>query len=423
MSVLRMFEKGKQRVENIINLTLIEMRINHFFLLIMLVISGCDYVHAQNKKVPGVIVSHIAQTEEKYIGSPSICILPDGTYLASHDEFGTKSDEETAAVTRVFASYDRGQNWQCIATMRGQFWSTLFTIKGKVYLIGTVKAHGAIVIRCSTDGGHTWTTPKDKKTGLLKEGEFHTAPMPLIVHKGRIWRAVENASSPDERWPYRYSAMMMSAKVGSNLLKASNWRFTNSLRSDTTCLSNRFKGWLEGNAVVAPDGQLYDVLRCEVEPNDGEYAAFVRISEDGRNASFDVDNGFCAFQGGGKKFTIRYDEATQRYWTLVNPRYKQLPRSNRYSVRNMLVLCSSTDLRHWSMHEMVLFHKERWKHAFQYVDWLVEGNDIIFVSRTAYDDETGGVHSFHDANYMTFHRIPDFRSLLHKQLNMRDYEQ
>ena len=263
-----MFEKGKQRVENIINLTLIEMRINHFFLLIMLVISGCDYVHAQNKKVPGVIVSHIAQTEEKYIGSPSICILPDGTYLASHDEFGTKSDEETAAVTRVFASYDRGQNWQCIATMRGQFWSTLFTIKGKVYLIGTVKAHGAIVIRCSTDGGHTWTTPKDKKTGLLKEGEFHTAPMPLIVHKGRIWRAVENASSPDERWPYRYSAMMMSAKVGSNLLKASNWRFTNSLRSDTTCLSNRFKGWLEGNAVVAPDGQLYDVLRCEVEPND-----------------------------------------------------------------------------------------------------------------------------------------------------------
>lgn len=104
-----MLENGKQSVENIINLTLIDMRINHFFLLIMLVITGCDCVHAHNKKVPGVIVNHIAQTEEKYIGSPSICILPDGTYLASHDEFGSKSDEETAAMTRVFASYDRGQ--------------------------------------------------------------------------------------------------------------------------------------------------------------------------------------------------------------------------------------------------------------------------------------------------------------------------
>ena len=41
------------------------MRINHFFLLIMLVITGCDCVHAHNKKVPGVIVNHIAQTEEK----------------------------------------------------------------------------------------------------------------------------------------------------------------------------------------------------------------------------------------------------------------------------------------------------------------------------------------------------------------------
>lgn len=394
------------------------------FLLILMLAVGCSMLlHAQQKQVPGIVINHIAQSEGKYIGSPSICVLPDGTYLASHDEFGVMSDEGRAAVTRVFASRDRGRSWQCVSTLQGQFWSTLFCMDGKAYLIGTAKAHGDVVIRCSKDGGHTWTTPKDKRSGLLRKGEFHTAPMPVIVHNGRIWRAVENATSPDERWPYRYGAMMMSAKVGSNLLKASNWRFTNSLRSDTTWLSNRFKGWLEGNAVVAPDGGLYDVLRCEVEPNDGEYAAFVRIDKDGRQARFDADGGFCTFPGGAKKFTIRYDKATRRYWTLVNPRYKQLPRSNRYSVRNMLVLCSSTDLRHWSMHQMVLFHRERWKHAFQYIDWLVEGDDIIFVSRTAYDDEEGGAHSFHDANYMTFHRITDFRSLQHQQLNLRDYEQ
>jgi hypothetical protein len=49
------------------------------------------------------------------------------------------------------------------------------------------------------------------------------------------------------------------------------------------------------------------------------------------------------------------------------------------------------------------------KHAFQYIDWFFENEDIIAVSRTAYDDGLGGAHSAHDANYITFHRIHSFR--------------
>lgn len=33
------------------------------------------------------------------------------------------------------------------------------------------------------------------------------------------------------------------------------------------------------------------------------------------------------------------------------------------------------------------------------------------VSRTALDDGIGGAHRGHDANFMTFHRIADFRKL------------
>lgn len=44
--------------------------------------------------------------------------------------------------------------------------------------------------------------------------------------------------------------------------------------------------------------------------------------------------------------------------------------------------------------------------GFQYVDWQFDGDDIIYTVRTAYD----GAHSFHDANRITFGRLPGFRS-------------
>lgn len=370
---------------------------------------------------PGVVINHIPQTTGKYIGSPSICILPDGIYLASHDEFGPKSSETVEGVTHVFSSSDKGQTWKEISVIHGMFWGNLFWYEGAVYIMGPSKGHGNLVIRRSDDKGRTWTVPADSRSGLICEGQFHTAPMPMVIYRGRIWRAVENASSPDERWPQRYSAMIFSARLGSDLLNAENWRHSNFVTSDSTCLGGHFKGWLEGNAVIGPDGKMYDMLRCEVDSTNDEYAAFVKISRNGKEATFDRNKGFIKFPGGSKKFTIRFDNQSGLYWTLTNPKFMQVPRLHRYSVRNMLALCSSTDLVHWTMHKVALFHPERWQHAYQYVDWLVEGDDIVFVSRTAMDDNAGGAHSFHDANYLTFHRIKNFRSLAGEKLDLNEY--
>jgi len=46
-------------------------------------------------------------------------------------------------------------------------------------------------------------------------------------------------------------------------------------------------------------------------------------------------------------------------------------------------------------------------HAWQYVDWVFDGDDLVAASRTAYGDS----HNFHDANYLTFHRVRHFRTL------------
>jgi len=43
--------------------------------------------------------------------------------------------------------------------------------------------------------------------------------------------------------------------------------------------------------------------------------------------------------------------------------------------------------------------------GFQYVDWQFDGEDTLYLVRTAY----AGAHSYHDANRITFHRLCGFR--------------
>ena len=361
---------------------------------------------------PGVIINHFPKSSGKFIGSPSICILPNGDYVASHDEFGPESNEFRSAVSHIFNSSDKGISWKEVSVMRGLFWSNLFVHNNVLYNIGTNKHHGNVVIRKSTDGGVTWSNPYNGKNGLLFEGEYHTAPMPMVVHNGRIWRAIEYATAPTDQWGKRYSAMVISAPVNVDLLDAKNWRKSNSLPYDPTYLDGKFGAWLEGNVVINPKGEILDILRIDVPVGTDEYAAFVKISKDGKKASFDPTTGFVKFPGGAKKFTIRYDSQSKRYWTIhnvVDEQYKQQRTPS--SCRNRLVLSSSTDLQTWQIHQTLLYHPDVEYHGFQYIDWQFEENDIIFVSRTAFDDETGGAMNFHDSNHITFHRITDFRSV------------
>ncbi len=54
------------------------------------------------------------------------------------------------------------------------------------------------------------------------------------------------------------------------------------------------------------------------------------------------------------------------------------------------------------------------KQGFQYADWQFDGADIVALVRTAYNDDSGGARNNHDANYITFHRIKNFRNTTDK---------
>ena len=161
---------------------------------------------------------------------------------------------------------------------------------------------------------------------------------------------------------------------------------------------------------MTPGGGIVDMLR--VDTSHGEKAAMVHISADGATATFDPAKDFIDFPGGAKKFTIRYDPRTKLYWTLANfipADFEGAARPG--AIRNTLALTSSPDLRNWKVNAIVLSNPDREYHGFQYIDWQFDGDDIMFACRTAFDDEDGGAHNYHDANFLTFHRLRDFREL------------
>ncbi|MCA9261009.1 MAG: exo-alpha-sialidase, partial [Planctomycetales bacterium] len=358
--------------------------------------------------VPGVVIAHRPQSEGVYIGSPSLVSLGDGALLASHDEFGPKSTEHVRATTHVFRSRDAGVTWSHVATVEGQFWSTLFVHRSAVYLLGVDKHHGNVVIRRSDDEGTSWTSPDAAHAGLIAEGQYHCGPQPILEHDGRLWRAMEDAAG-GERWGERYRPLLMSAAIDANLLDRKSWTLTNYVSVEQNWLNGQLRGLLEGNAVKAPTGEVVNILRVAATQSVANTAATLRFDRAAQRLAFDPERDFIEFPGGSKKFTIRYDATSQRYWALTNwVRPELVGVRSASAIRNTLTLVSSADLRRWRI-DRVIIQDDDLGHGYQYPDWQIEGDSLIAVVRTAAEDGVGGPHNYHDANFLTFHRIEAFR--------------
>lgn len=360
--------------------------------------------------VPGTVIRHEPASSGVFVGAPSLVITPEGIYIASMNFTSIQGgDRGKVHRTAVYTSTDRGLHWTLQAEIDHMRWSSLFYYRETLYLMGVYEAFGNAVIRKSLDGGKTWTSPVDRRHGLLAEGRYHCAPVPVVIHEGRIWRAMEDALSGRE-----FRVFMMSAAIDEDLLDADSWTFSNKIPFDRSWFDGTMTGWLEGNVVITPQQEVIDILRCGFSDGKHSIAAMVHISQDGKTARFDPESDFVRFPGASKKFTIRYDPESQKYWSLVNwiqpGDMKHLKKSGAGRIRNNLSLVSSKDLSNWIVERTVLYHPDIQYHAFQYVDWQFDGDDLVAVSRTAFDDGVGGADSYHNANFITFHRIKGFRN-------------
>ena len=348
----------------------------------VLVLQSCRVERPTPQAYSWDSVVSVAKTPGLYVGSPSLAILPSGRYVASHDWFGPRTRYDT---TVVFASDDQGGTWRQIGAVAEQFWSGVFVHRGIPYLMGTNRAWGDVVIRRSEDGGRTWWRP-----GVILSGRrYHTAPVPILVHAGRFWRAFEVDIDNDPQPPDHFAAFVISAPLDANLLDPKSWQSTNLLQSQ--------EDWREGNMVVAPNGELLNVLRTGRIP---EMAAITHVSADGLRLSFDPAVDLVSMPGAGSKFTIRRKPGGG-YLAIVNERRE----SGDY--RNRLSLIGSEDLRSWRVLGELWHDADAEHNARQYVDWQICDGSLIYVSRTAADAANA-----HDANQMTFHQVllDDFRN-------------
>jgi len=338
-----------------------------------------------------------------YLGTPNIMRLADGDLLATYDHFGPATGNNLTAVSR---STDNGQSWSRLSGVIGSFWPTLFEHDGSLYLMGQDRADGNTVIRRSVDGGATWTSPHDAATGLLLTGRYAGGPTPVEVANGRIYRAVERVAPGGGFGAFR--SLVMSAAVDADLLNANNWTVSNELAFQQQWLPTATEdpGWLEGNMVVAPNGEVWNILRVNSNPA-VDKAAIERVNDDGNEVTFDriID-----MPGGRQKFTIRRDPQTNLYLSFVNNNTD--PSNPRQ--RNVMSLIASQDLIQWEILETLLEDDQglSWEDSmaltgFQYVDWRFDGDDIIYLVRTAYD----GAPNFHDSNRITYHVLEDYVTL------------
>ena len=367
----------------------------------------------------GTVISKVRTLRKGTISNACITVMPDGNYLASC----TGSSENKT--TTMFVSKDKGLTWQRHGTFDVEKnkianYYNLFVHRGALYMMGVgqdkeksdAERHTNIYICRSDDNGMTWTVPTDKTTGLLFEGLFHTATVPVTVCNGRIWRACETHG--DVKKPF-----MISAPEDSDLLDASNWTMTNQI--DNVSYYNkdgqRFSSMFEGNAVSSPDGKVYNIIRTNSSTTSA-YATMIHVKDE-NTIEYDPLTDCINLPGGGKKFTMRYDAQSGLYWTITNPDFDgSVSHSGIYSggmshslMRNRMVLLYSTDLKNWVEAKDVLYHQDPFFHGFQYCDWTFDSDDIIAVVRAGYPEKRGLPVRQHDANSFIFVRIPNFRSL------------
>jgi len=366
-----------------------------FFVLMAL---GAKAQHDRSyKKAPGVVVAHAPKTAGRYLGTPSIAILPNGDYLMSFDFFGPGC---TSDIVHVYRSSDKGATWKFLAELADTFWAGLFIVGKDVYMLGVRGSDRNLSVRKSADFGKTWSAHF-----ILRAGRFHGSSTPVVFHNGRVYKGYEHLGIEEKGKPWMSGnrTFIMSASVTSDLTDPQSWVYTNELVKPAGIDGT---GWLETNAVLGKDGTMKGVTRLANES--GLLAGYYTLKSDTAIAPSSVRA--IPFIGGATKFNIMWDARTQKYWALTNypPEVLRQPKMRAGGMRSVLSLISSDDLLSWKINAIVLASEDVTYQGFQYVDWKFENNDIVFISRTACPDESGAADNAHNANYMTFHRIKNY---------------
>ena len=363
---------------------------------------------ARTGEALGTVVNYLHPDDEayafsgRYLCSPSLLAHPDGYLLASMDVFHGNSPQN---LTLIFRSDDGGKSWRYLTELMPCFWGKLFLHRGEVYMLACSTEYGDLLIGKSTDGGETFSAPTVLLRGSNgKNGSsgVHKNPQNIVSFGGRLYTSLEWGAWANK--DYCHAAMVMSCDESADLLSPESWSFTEPRPfahfapevADVKIPAMT----IEGSPVISPDGKLLNIMRFSKRG----YALCYEVNTENCQAPLTYSH-LMNFPANFSKFMIKYDSASGYYYSIVCRLYEGAPDS----ARNYQTLMRSRDLEAWEDAAVLYDFRSMNAHkvGLQYVDFSFDGDDIIYLCRTAWN----GAASFHESNYSTFHRIKNFRKL------------
>jgi len=353
---------------------------------------------------------------------PALTKLPSGNLLATWTFRGTKPPEKWGNANRfqLALSSDDGGTWtrrKPLDLVNGM----TFVHEGQLFLIGNRLNMKDIVITRSDDEGDAWLP-----LVTLFEGTYWNVPSGVAMANGQLYRAF---SSPTEDFVFA-KTVVVAADLSRDLLDPRTWRISNAVpfpgQPDNLRRQSYPEGvipydfgshWLEPN-VIHVRGRLMVLHRVRI----ATYATtnmcgVCDLEDDGTTLSLQFTQ-FFPMPGGHHKFHILYDEPSRLFWTPVNlstdgqnslNNHQELRRKGYHSgmgnERRLLMLYYSLDGLNW-FQACCLAMSRNPMQSFMYPGPLIDGDDLLVLARTSINGQNQ-----HDADLVTFHRLPDFRSL------------
>jgi len=404
--------------------------------------------------------------QERFYYTPSIIRASDNSLIVSCDIGGAVEHEkdyqpfpESAQkmVCRIYVRAPKSTIFGHTASLP-MCHGRLFSLKGRLYIIGH---NGQVQLAFSDDSGKTWSP----LIQLTESKGWHASACNVWRTSERLYFCMERrADSSILGWNVAGLAPhVLSVGLTDDLTNPKSWKISNSFTFSDLFANPRFEyfglpfmatgyrwpaltfvakgkvlksspmGWLEGNVFQItdpehvwfdPNGRTFHILlRCNTAGVG--YGAILKVVED---ENFDLytelvraPSGeplvFLPLPGGHNKFFLLYDEATQTYWLastqpIDSMRRVDHLRDKRFGLpnneRNRLVLYFSRNCVDWIFAGPIAIG-EREQHSRNYPSMIIDGNDLLIVSRAGTDQAKDG--QYNDA--IMLHRIPRFRDLIY----------
>lgn len=322
----------------------------------------------------------------------------------------------------------------------------------------------SIVIAHSTDYGRSFAKPVVLFSGTHGRG-FSGAPTPnLIASDGRVYRAFESGGTKlivMTKAPFSEGKTdLLNPGSWEIVAHPLSWNATQYLPDSFSCPvtlrhpkpvgKTCFNHIQEGNAVEV-NGTIFDILRQDGQNNETHSKAVVlRLGIDPTTKQTAISFVKAIdFPSTGSKFTIRQEppggssinsqvstaagrSRSRRFYAITNQVTPgAVAYANQFGVtggnmalglgvdavgaRNQLVLASSIDAVDgvWEICDTLLSDDSGLEFVdsvrltgFQYVDWIFDGDDILYCVRASYR----GSNTYHNANRLAVKRIRNFAS-------------